>query len=771
MKKIERSVHDVVDFLYMDGDLTSEFQQNKSMVDGTLAHQHWQSKYEENDLSEFYVKNTVKTDQYELLIRGRIDGVIIRDGITYIEEIKSTEQDLYSIEVNDRPQHMMQAKMYAYMYCMEEGLDSISVRLTYIHRKTYETIKFDEELTFTDLEKLYNETVRLYLEFEDKRFKHDQEKIKSFHKITFPFDGFRDHQRELMGAIYQTVKEKDVLYAIAPTGIGKTISSLFSSIKALENEKEKIFYLTAKNAGKHVAIDTMDLLQKNGLHMNAIEITSKETICFMDKVDCDPDICPYARGFFGRLKEATIEAFDEHQLFTHQLIEQISKKHTICPFEFSLFLSYFSDVIICDYNYMFDPRVYLKRYLDDFQYELHVLVDEAHNLVHRSRDMYSASLSLNQIKEFKPSLKGSKKVQKSFKRLTEYMDVLGDATDLKYEVSKIYDQTLLDDIKKCLNDLETALGDQVFDDNKYVLDLYFELNHFFKIAEFFREEMRFIIQRANHEVVFDIRCLDASYFIEKLYKKRLKSLIFFSATMIPLEYYQQLLTRGVGEHIYLPSPFEHDHLKVMIPNYISTRYRDREKSIHPIIDLINTMLKRSGNYIVFFPSYRYLNDVVDYMRFENDTTYLIQDPSLTKEERKEFIDTFKKADTSRVIGLFVIGGMFSEGIDYVGEMLDGVMIIGLGLPGFGDENETLKEYFDETFNKGIDYAYTYPGFNKVIQGVGRVIRTVSDRGYAILVDDRYLNYKYTSLTLPEWKPVSVIHNPSDLEKEINNFYK
>jgi DNA excision repair protein ERCC-2 len=385
--------------------------------------------------------------------------------------------------------------------------------------------------------------------------------------------------------------------------------------------------------------------------------------------------------------------------------------------------------------------------------------------------MYSATLSLHDLKLYKKSLRGSKRVQKSHKRLFEYMESMRDERDDVYEVNKEYDQTLLDDIKKLVNDLETALGDQVFDDNKLVLELYFELAYFFKIAEFYRDEMRFVIERAE-DTTFNIKCLDASHYIKLLFKKKLKSLIFFSATMIPLEYYQQLLTRGLGEHIYLPSPFEKEHLKIMIPSYISTRYKDRKNSIYPIIEMINTMLNtRDGNYIIFFPSYKYLNDVVDYMVFENDTTYLIQEPTLTKEERAEYIESFRTADTRRVIGLFVLGGMFSEGIDYVGDMLDGVMIIGLGLPGFGDENEMLKSYFDDTFNQGIDYAYTYPGFNKVIQGVGRVIRTIKDRGYAVLVDDRYLNYKYTRLLLPEWKPVSIVHNADELKEEINNFYK
>jgi DNA excision repair protein ERCC-2 len=661
------------------------------------------------------------------------------------------ELDLLTEE--GRPQHLAQAKYYAYFYMLQEDIKSMEVHLKYIHVLTYETRTFKKKYNRSQLQKYFDKSIGKYLDWHISLINQNKYFMEHIDSLEFPFE-FRKNQRELMGAVYKTILDKGICYAIAPTGTGKTIATLFSSLKTYK-EKDKIMYLTAKNSLKRMALDTVKLLNEQDLKCKAIEITSKDHICFLEERDCDPDVCPYAKGFFDRLNDAVTDAFFNEDVFTREIVEDYAYKHKICPFEFSLMMSYFMNVVIADYNYAFDPKIHLKRYFDIPEYNMKLLVDEAHNLVSRGKSMYSAELFAADLLDLKKELAlNTKKFSKHINKLINHFE--GD------QVLRVLPEDLLNDFYSLHSKLNKyMLDEQDLLNMKQIVEYYFILNDFDRIIPYFGEQYRLII--TNHKIV--LNCLDASKYLHET-MNYCKGTTLFSATMFPLEYYKTLLSEGEGEHIIIPSPFKQENLDIIVVDNISTRYKDRQNTLTDIVDIIETATKKEGNYIVFFPSYKYLEDVYNLMEPRDEI--LVQEREMSLKRRAEFIDRFK--NENNLTGMFVMGGIFSEGIDYVGDMLDGVIIVGVGLPMISKENNLLKEYFDEQFNKGFDYAYTYPGINKVIQAVGRVIRTETDRGIAVLIDDRFSTHKYMRLFPKEWRHFNVLNNKRHIEIELRSFW-
>ena len=747
--KIKANVRKVVEFLYSGGDLTSEFSQTSDMLEGTKAHQFLQAKYKETDKKEYTVKHSFEYNGHEVELQGRIDG-LLQDG-KIIEEIKSTQVDLDLLDIDSRPQHLAQAKYYAYFYMLLNDIKRVKVHLTYIHIVSYEKRVFEKTYNFSQLKKFFEESIQKYLDWHIALLEQNEYFIEHLDKMEFPFE-YRKNQRTLMGAVYKTIQNKDILYAIAPTGTGKTIATMFASLKTYK-ENDKIMYLTAKNSLKKLALDTVTLLNEQDLKCKAIEITSKDSICFLEERDCDPEVCPYAKGFFNRLNDAVTDAFFSNDVFTKEVVEEYAYKHEICPFEFSLMLSYYMNVVICDYNYAFDPKIHLKRYFDIPEYNIKLLVDEAHNLVSRGKAMYSAELFSETLQSLKKEL--ALHTRKFAKPINDLLSLYEDdlvlehiPTDLETAFYKVY------------NKLNTyILENPDLDNIKLIMEYYFELNDFNRIIDYYNEAYRVIF--TNDKIM--LSCLDASKFLHAT-MNYCKGTTLFSATMFPLDYYQMLLSEGDGEHMIIPSPFDSENLDLVVVDRISTRYKDRQNTLDDIVEIIETSTKKKGNYIVFFPSYKYLEDVKARMNKE----VLAQEREMSHFKRGEYINRFKEEDN--LIGFFVMGGIFSEGIDYVGDMLAGVIIVGVGLPMISKQNNLLKEYFDNKFHKGFDYAYTYPGINKVIQAVGRVIRTETDRGIAVLIDDRFSTRKYVNLFPREWRHFNVLNNKKHIEIELKDFW-
>ena len=775
MKLFRVGVGELVSFLYSSGDLSSETFQNVSLLEGTKAHQYLQSKYQSTDYAEVPISYTFLADDMEITLSGRIDGLLTINNQLVIEEIKSTRYPIFDDRFEINNEHLAQLKMYAYMYMRNNHLDDISGRVTYIQLSDYKTRHFEYYFDADLLKDFFESSLLRYTEWLIKLYEHNEKKRESLEKLYFPFDKFRRGQREMMAAVYQTMKDDDILYAIAPTGIGKTMASLFATLKSLTEDNQKIFYLSAKTQGKKVALDTMDMLHESGLETKTLEITSKDTICFLDKRECDPEKCPFGKGFFDRLQEAMVDIFDHETLMTREVVERYARKHTVCPFEFSLYVSYFVDVIICDYNYVFDPRSHLIRYFDEDNYKPLILVDEAHNMISRSRDMYSATLVRSDfIKLRRLANKIKPTIRNAVKKVLDQFDAFEEQLTLSPFLSfKTLNESFLDSIFNLMKKIENGIKENPKYPKKIdVIEGYLALLGFTRIFEYYNDAYLTNVEKlSDDDISITIQCLDASEFILDTIKNKTYGSVLFSATLYPIDYYKELITNGYGETLKIRSPFDSNRLKLVVMNQISTRYQHRTGSIQQVIDTIESVLSsKKGNYIAFFPSYQYMNQVIENLPLDIDADLIVQEREMDQRLRDIIVERFKNYNDKSQLAFFVMGGMFAEGIDYVGDMLNGVMIVGVGLPMLSDTNNQLKDYYQEKFSKGFEYAYTYQGMNKVIQAVGRVIRTDSDYGIAILIDDRFNTPLYKKLFPMEWKKYEIIDNPKNLKKSLDLFW-
>ncbi len=775
MKTVNVSVKEIAELLFGSGNITSDRLMLIRAEEGQIIHQYWQSLYEESDEKEVVVEGEYTQGDYRIALSGRIDGILIRDGQLILEEIKSTRNDLDLIDEDSTPAHLVQAKLYAYLYCSIHNLKKLTIHLTYISVKKREVKTFEKQLTSKTLENFFIKTMDRYIEWINLIDAHEESRMKSVQGLTFPFSDYRSHQRDLMGYVYRSIMDKDILYAIAPTGIGKTIAMLFSSLKTIHAPRQKIFYLTAKNDGKRVAIDTISLLEKNGLIAKSCEITAKDSMCLLKKRDCDPEVCKYAKGYYNRVYKAIDDIFRNESLLTKEIITFYAKKHRICPFEFSLDVSNYCDIIVADYNYAFDPRAHLIRYFEDTTYEPILLVDEAHNLVSRSRDMYSAPLSKSTIEQLLVLTKGMKPTVKPElnKLLMYFQEVDLELLEVDFVRKDEINDYVLTMVKKAVRKFDQAFADErKFPNKSLITPLYFELSTFVKIADYFNEQFVFLLERNNDDLSVTLQCLNAAEFIYDIAKFRSRATVFFSATLDPIHYYKSLLTQGKGKDVKLLSSFPQENLMLVAIDDVSTRYNDREDSIDRIVETIESLVEsKPGNYIVFFPSYVYLNRVKENLDLDKDQYEIItQKREMTLRERQGTIDLFRTASNKTQLGFFVMGGVFGESIDLIGDQLSGVIIVGVGLPMISPMNNVLKSHFDEQFSSGFDFAYTYPGINKVIQAVGRVIRSETDRGIAILIDDRFTTKRYYGLYPKEWSHLEVINSTKRLKAKIKAFW-
>lgn len=762
-------VREIAYFLYSSGDLSSDFFSNARALDGKKAHDYLQKRYNAESKKEYFITKIIEDCDDSLELSGFIDGVLYDDGRIILEEIKSTRLSLDDINLDYHQEHLAQLKLYGYMYGDISMLDTVNLRLTYINIATYNTKSFDLSISLSELESFFYLSVNKYLDWLNILEEKGKERIESIKGIKFPYDNLRDGQKEMIKAAYYALTHKDILYSIAPTGIGKTMASMFAGLKSMKAQNDKLFYLTCKTTGKDIAISSAKILIDKGLKIKALALTSKSKMCLNNSKRCDPDVCPYAKGFFNRLKTAFLDIYNDNFMFDDRLILEYSKLHKICPFEFSLYISEYCDLIICDYNYVFDPNAHLIRYFDDNKYKPRLLIDEAHNLVSRAKDMYSSDLNIKDIEHIcKIMLEYDKtifKVYESIKSIiNKYSELLNEENEYYSIMLDIGLYNLLYSLKSRCDDIFSKY--QSMENRVEALEWYFNIKDFLDAADFYSDAHRFMIKKENDSYIMSIKCLDAKEFTYDIIKNCVYGTVFFSATMYPIEYYMDLLTKGEGRYLTLDSPFNPDNLKVIINDRISTKYKDRERTILDIVKAVEDAVSvSSGNYIVFFPSYIYL-ELFLYNIDASKYNLVIQRRDMTDADKFNMFEIFK--DTSKPhLGLFVLGGSFSEGMDFIGDILKGVIIVGVGIPQVNLVNNLLKDYFEDEFNMGYDYAYTYPGFNKVIQAVGRVIRSESDRGIALLIDERYQYNKYRQLMPKHWKNIT---NKANIKKEIKDFF-
>ena len=755
---IRKGVKDVVSYVYQSGDLNLEYFRANRAQYGTQAHQAVQKQYLDEEC-EVYLEQSVASGEHEVILSGRMDLLLKTTEGWIVGEIKSTLRNLDSIQENDRPTHYAQAKAYAYLLlCQHQELSEITVRLIYCDLDGVLQRHFDQVYTKEQLQPFMEETLEIYLQWYFILQKSRQLKLKTAKELAFPFGEFRAYQRELSGAVYRCVKEKKRLLLRAPTGIGKTMGTIFPSIKALSDTEQKIFYFTAKTLGRTVAEKAFKQCQSQGLCAKVTTLTAKEKICLMDEVKCDPSYCPYAKGYFDRINKATQDLFQAHQLFNYDRIVEYAKKHQVCPFEYSLGMASISDAVIGDYNYLFDPRAYLRRFFEEPSPHI-ALIDEAHNLYDRACEMFSATLTKEPIIKLKRLFKGrNQSLNKSLNALNskfiEYRHELEES--YQEEVFKEdLDSSFLLKVQNAMQVIEKYLYREIdANDRSLLINLYFDLLQFSRISEYYNESFRVRYEELGTDFKVSIICLDPSLHLSDQLQK-VRSGILFSATLHPMDYYHTLLlNKQPCEKLFLPSPFDREHLSLIVQCSISTKYRDRQRSIAPILSQVYHLTqKKAGNYLIFFPSYHYLDQVYEaYVEMVGDEQEVLkQERQMSEELRGQFLETFTQNNSRTLVAFAVLGGVFSEGIDLIGDHLIGAIIIGVGLPQINPLTEQRKQYFEATFNEGYRYAYLYPGFNKVMQAVGRVIRTDEDRGTVLLIDNRYLQQDYLNLFPYEWQ--------------------
>jgi Rad3-related DNA helicase len=752
------SVRDLIEFILKRGSLDSSSMMSASRaVLGTKAHKKVQKSMGDNYTSEVILQHACSYDDVSFVIEGRADGIIENIDLIIIDEIKSTTTSLDVIEEDYNPLHLAQVKCYAFMYAFDKKLGTIGAQLTYYNLDTKETKRFLKLYDYEELETFFNDMVAKYAAWIRFYINWCSLRDASLKSLVFPFDTYRAGQRELAVHVYKSIVNKTKLFVNAPTGIGKTISTLFPSLKAMgEGQASKIFYITAKTITRTVAENAMNNIHLGGTRIKCITLTAKDKICFCETTNCTPSHCQHAEGHFDRVNAAIWDALNNSDLFTRDVIESFAKKHRVCPFEFALDLALWVDVIICDYNYIFDPTVALKRFLDARDYIL--LVDEAHNLVDRARDMFSASLSKRKVLAAKKDLpKSYSAVKTSLTKINSYLlDIKKDYFEndiafIKKDMPKDIYPLLRTFINLCDKQFQKTSKSAIDND---LLDLYFEIYGFLKLFEFYDEKYITYANNESGDVVLKLFCIDPSYLLGEIMTK-FKSVILFSATLLPIDYYKYLLCGMNDTAIRLDSPFDKSKALRLIASDVSTRYQDRANSYSHICQYIKQVVDNHlGNYFVFFPSYKYLMDV--YTRFVEmyGTPYAfhIQSSNMDESERESFLSQFEENPRDTHIGFCVLGGIFSEGIDLKYDRLIGVIIIGVGLPQLCLERSLIENYFNELGKDGYHYAYTYPGINKVFQAAGRLIRTEQDAGIILLIDDRFNNALYKNLFPAEWTP-------------------
>jgi len=784
MQPIKLSVHKIIDMILRCGDIDSRFSDKAPslMHKGSAAHRKIQKEMGENYQKEVPLKLELYIEDIAILLQGRADGIIIdseNSNSFTIDEIKSTTLPL-DLFYRQHEQHLGQGMCYAYMYLqtLENPPESVAVQLTHHQLETEETKRYKWEFTQDELNSFFDDLICKYgmwLCFErDAKALRDE----TISKVTFPYKTYRKGQRELAVAVYRAVSSEKKLYASAPTGIGKTLSSLFPAIKALgEGKTEKLFYLTAKTITRTVAESAMKMMLEQGLRLKSITLRAKEKICTNDVFICSPEHCPYAKGHYDRINDAMLDMLENNDLITPAVTEEYARKHRVCPHELGLDAALWCDLVIGDYNHVFDLTVYLHRFFAAAGNYV-FLIDEAHNLVDRVRDMYTASLSKAAFGRIHKQVKGkdaaSKEMRKTLRQINAYMiDMRKELEPKQNHVEQEQDMVF-----KALVTLFSIAAGEWLSANKNssnnlhddILNLYFDVTKFLMISDIYDDHYTTIKEIAGSDTLITLFCLDPS----KAVSDRLalgKSSIIFSATLAPLPYYREILGGDAEDWMFsLPSPFDPDHLLTIAHCGISTKYKDRDASYLPIADAVNTIAcQRKGNYLVFFPSYEYMHKVHDiFCEKYPEINTLLQQNSLTEHEREEFLLEFDAGNSDTLIGFAVLGGIFSEGIDLKGDRLIGSVIVSVGIPKISLRQDQIRNYFDLKNGQGYDFAYVFPGMNKVLQAAGRVIRTETDSGIVLLIDSRYATAKYRELLPAHWSNMRMVWNAREFEAEIKN---
>lgn len=777
MKNVQISVRRLVEFVLKSGSIDSRMTSSDRALEGTKIHQLLQKEAGEGYEAEVSLKLVRVIDDISFTLEGRADGVINGE---MIDEIKTTEVEMDEITEDFRPLHWAQLICYGFMLAEKSDLAEVTLQLTYYQVADKEVKQFTRVMSRKEMSTFVDDLLSKYAIWAKMSAAWEMKRNKSIQELTFPYDSYRRGQRELAIAVYRTVMDDEKLFCEAPTGIGKTMSTLFPSVKAMgEGKADKLFYFTAKTITRQVAEDALDEMRRKGLAARSVTITAKDKICFLDERKCDPEHCQFARGYYDRLNEALFDMLQTEETITRSVVEAFARKYTLCPFELSLDVALFCDVIVCDYNYLFDPVVYLKRFFADGPGRYTFLVDEVHNLVDRARSMFSATLSKSIIMQVKRELdkKTDKKLLNSVTAMNKIMIALN--KQLAEENKTIYvKKEALSDWNEAVLKFSYVAKDWLPKNTEAkaqadVLELYFESLRYLKIAELYDKRYVTQITRNRSDVLIKQLCLDPAFLLSEKLKLGASS-VLFSATLRPIDYYTNLLGgNNDTSRLTFASPFKRNNMHLMVADYISTKYQRRENSLESVIDALYAMLSgKKGNYLFFFPSFQYLETAFELFSEKYPEVRAQKQQSFMNEaEREEFLAAFETGREETFVGFCVLGGVFSEGVDLRGERLIGTAIVGVGLAQMNVESDLIKDYYNETIGRGFDYAYQIPGMNKVLQAVGRVIRGEKDQGVVLLIEERFATERYKALFPAHWNHARTVKNTLQIEREVNEFWR
>lgn len=775
-------MRNLVEFILREGSIDNRKgagPDKDAMLMGGRIHRKIQRKMGAEYQAEVSLKIQIPCGDFLLQIEGRADGIIVKNGSdgkteVTVDEIKGVLRDVSFIE-NPVNVHLAQAKCYAYIYALQHEIDEISVQMTYCNLDTEEIRRFLSSYTREELQKWFEDLVRSYEKWARFQIAWEKTRNESISGVEFPFP-YRKGQRDVAVAVYRTIQRKKKLFIQAPTGVGKTISTIFPAVKAVgEGLGEKIFYLTAKTITRTVAEQAFQTLRQQGLRMKVITLTAREKICFCEEAACNPEVCPYADGHFDRVNDAVFELITECDEISRRVIEQQAQKHRVCPFELALDTATWVDSVICDYNYVFDPTAHLKRFFSEGAGGEYIfLIDEAHNLVERGREMYSAALYKEDFLELKRNIKLSEprlarkldEVNKMFlalKRECETYRVLDSVSHIALKLMNLL--TVMEDYLEEQNDDEKR---------EQVLDLYFQVRSFVNVHDILDDNYVIYSElEENGRFMVKLFCVNPAENLQTYLDYGIGT-VFFSATLLPIHYYRKLLSVEKDDYaIYAETSFPDENRLLLQGNDVSTRYTMRGEVMYRRIAryIAEAAVGRKGNYMAFFPSYRMMEDIYDiFLEQADGIESVMQMQSMSETQREEFLEQFEYEREKSFVGFCVMGGVFSEGIDLTEDRLIGAVIVGTGLPQVCNDREIIKNYFDAEDGRGFEYAYLYPGMNKVLQSAGRVIRTEKDRGMILLLDERFSRRQYREIFPREWQNCKMC-SVNTLKNQMDEFWK
>lgn len=788
------SVRNLVEFILRSGDLDNRrgSADKEAMLKGSRLHRKIQGQMGSHYRAEVSLKYITEYEDVDIQVEGRADGIFMESDQYYIDEIKGIYADVSQLE-KPAEVHRAQAMCYAWIYAQEQQLEKIGVQMTYGNLDTEELRYFREDHTLEELRQWYQELMDRYHKWIAYQLAWKKERNESMNDLEFPFE-YREGQRRIVSGVYHTISTERQIFIQAPTGVGKTMSAIFPAVRAVgAGMGENIFYLTAKTITRTVAEEAFSILKEHGLKFKVITITAKEKLCFCDKTECNPENCLWARGHLDRVNDAVYELWTTRDRYDREILLEYARKWQVCPFELCLDLAVWVDAVICDYNYVFDPNVYLKRFFGEgTSGEYIFLIDEAHNLLERGREMYSAALYKEDFLKMKKLVKKeSPKLEKQLEKCNKEL------LAMKRECENYRREDMIAPFVMALTRAYATLDEfleehETMPERKDLLDFYFDIAHFLNMYEIMYENYVVYSQQLQEgEFMLKLFCVNPANNLKACMQKG-RSTILFSATFLPIQYYKKLLGGEEQDYeVYAQSAFQEEKRKLLLANDVTSKYTRRSDEEYRKIAryIYEIVQQRYGNYMVFFPSHAFLEEVYDcFMQEYFDESCMecvVQEEYMSEQMREEFLNRFtgntdcdltsqisfdiEEDEDTILIGFCVMGGIFSEGIDLKNDSLIGAMIVGTGLPQVCCERELLKEYFDEQGENGFDYAYRFPGMNKVLQSAGRVIRTAQDVGVIALLDERFITYQYRRMFPREWSQYEVV-SVDEISRRVEKFW-